>query len=94
MRVVWTQRAVLNLHHIREYIGLDNPAAAERVGARLAAATESLSRFPESGRSGEVAGTRELIVPGLPYFIVYRVQSDRVAILRVLHVKQKWPPTS
>ena len=36
-------------------------------------------------------GTRELVVSGLPYLVVYRVQSDAVEIIRVLHLSMDWP---
>ena len=91
MKIVWTRRAVLNLHHVREYIRRDNPAAAAKVGARIETVAQVLARHPESGRIGEVAGTRELILAGLPYLIVYRLEGGTVQILRVLHDKQKWP---
>jgi toxin ParE1/3/4 len=44
-----------------------------------------LCEFPESGRVGDVAGTRELVVSGIPYIVVYRVIGDSVEILRVFH---------
>jgi toxin ParE1/3/4 len=91
MKIVWTRRAVLNLHHVREFIRLDNATAAAKVGARIETAAQGLACYPESGRAGEVPGTRELILPGLPYLIVYRLQGGRVEILRVLHGRQKWP---
>jgi toxin ParE1/3/4 len=94
MNIAWTRRAVRNLHHVRNFIRLDNPAASERVGARIEAAAANLARFPESGRIGEVPGTRELVLPALPYLIVYRVSGDSVQILRVLHEKQKWPQST
>lgn len=42
--------------------------------------------FPESGRIGQVPGTRELVVTNLPYIVVYRVNGDTVEILRVMHM--------
>jgi addiction module RelE/StbE family toxin len=94
MRVVWLKPAVIDLHRICEFIRQDNPAAAEKTGARIEAATDALARFPEMGIGGEVTGTRELAIAGLPYFVVYRQQIDAVQILRVLHDKQKWPSAS
>ena len=91
MNIVWTRRAVRNLHHVRNFIRLDNPAASEWVGARIEAAAANLARFAESGRIGVVPVTREVVLPGLPYLIVYRVSGDSVQILRVLHSRQKWP---
>jgi toxin ParE1/3/4 len=94
MQVVWVKHAVLDLRHIREYIRQYNPAAAEATGACIEAAVTGLARFPEMGPPGEVPGTRELIIPRLPYFVVYRLKTDAVQILRVLHDKQKWPTSS
>jgi toxin ParE1/3/4 len=34
---------------------------------------------------------RELVIPTLPYVMVYDVAGDSVRILRVLHGAQKWP---
>ncbi len=47
---------------------------------------------PRRGRPGRVAGTRELVVPGTPYIVVYAVGADYVRIHRVLHGAQRWPP--
>jgi toxin ParE1/3/4 len=38
-----------------------------------------------------VPATRELVVAGTPWVVVYRVK-NRVEILRVLHGAQSWPP--
>jgi toxin ParE1/3/4 len=94
MQVVWLKPAVVDLHRVCKYIRQDNPAAAERTGTRIEAAVENLARFPEMGHRGEVSGTRELVISNLPYFVVYRLGDNAVQILRVLHDKQKWPPTS
>lgn len=91
MKVVWTKRAVNDIHQVREHIRFDNPPAAARTGERLESAASNLAQYPEMGRNGEIPGTRELVIPGLPYIVVYRVQGDRVQILRIFHSKQKWP---
>jgi toxin ParE1/3/4 len=93
MRIAWLNPAVLDLHRIRDYIRRENPSAAEKTGARIEAAVSGLARFPEMGPPGEVPGTREMGIPKLPYFVVYRLKGDTVQILRVLHDKQKWPPS-
>ena len=93
MQVVWLKPAVLDLHHVCEYIRQDDPAVAAKTGARIEAVVASLARFPDMGTPGEIPGTRELVIPGLPYFVVYRLKGDAVQILRVLHGKQKWPPS-
>jgi plasmid stabilization system protein ParE len=42
------------------------------------------------GRFGSVEETRELVVAGTPYIVVYRV-TRRVEILRIRHGAQRWP---
>lgn len=91
MKIAWLTRAVLDLEQVREFICQDNPAAAERTGQRIEAVVNHLGRYPEMGREGRRAGTRELILPDLPFRIVYRVQGEVVQILRVYHTKRKWP---
>jgi len=43
------------------------------------------------GRPGRVSGTRELVVPGTPYVIPYRLQGQRIEIIAVFHGRQRWP---
>ena len=54
------------------------------VAARILKAGLSLEHFPLLGKSGQVPGTRELVVPRAPFLIVYRVTSRSVRIERVL----------
>jgi toxin ParE1/3/4 len=79
------------LRHVREFIRVDNAAAAEKSGTKIEMAVLHLARFPEAGRAGEVTGTREMVITGTPYVVVYRIRGDAVEIIRVLHDKQKWP---
>lgn len=91
MRIEWLESAFVDLHRVRDYIRQFNPYAAQKTIACIEAAAKNLARFPEMGPPGDIPGTRELFVPHLPYFLVYRIQADAVQILRVLHYKQKWP---
>src|SRR5262245_60035630 len=88
MRIDWLESAFLDLHRVRETIRQFDPVAAQRTVACIEAAARNLARFPGMGRPGEVAQTRELMIPGLPFLIIYRVNDDRVQILRVLLGKQ------
>jgi toxin ParE1/3/4 len=91
VRVRWLRTALANLNAEAEYIAQDSPAAAVRVVAAIKLAVENLRRYPAMGRSGRVAGTRELVVPGTPYIIPYRVRGDAVEVLRVFHAARRWP---
>jgi toxin ParE1/3/4 len=92
MSIDWLDSAFLDLHRVRDYIRQFNPVTAQRTVACIEAAAKNLVRFPDMGRPGEVPGTRELVIPSLPYFVVYRLKGDDVQILRVMHDKQEWPP--
>lgn len=92
LEVRWLKRALANLEAEAEYIPRDNPVAARRVVTAIEQAVEALARHPAMGRHGRVEGTRELVVPGTPYVIPYRVRERRVEMLRVFHAARKWPP--
>jgi toxin ParE1/3/4 len=89
--IVWSPRAIGHLAHLREYIARDNPNAAKRIASALLEAIERLAQLPNLGRPGRVAGTRELVVPGTPYIIPYRLRGDRLEVVAVFHARQKWP---
>jgi len=91
VRVRWLQTARAKLESEAQYIARDNPLAAARVVVSIAEAVERLRDFPALGRPGRVIGTRELVVPGTPYIVPYRVRNDRLEILRVFHAARKWP---
>ncbi len=91
MKVRWLKVAALNLEQVGSYIAMYNPEAAKRAVQKITQSSERLALFPESGRPGRVAGTRELVVTGLPYILVYRVKPTRVDIHRVFHDAQRWP---
>jgi toxin ParE1/3/4 len=92
MRVVWSPRALEDLLSIRRFIERENPTAAVHVVATIIGFINSrLPTFPEAGRPGRVKGTREALVPKLPYIVPYRAKGDRIDILRVYHAARRWP---
>ncbi|HET7891874.1 MAG TPA: type II toxin-antitoxin system RelE/ParE family toxin [Candidatus Sulfotelmatobacter sp.] len=91
MRVRWLRKALTNLHSEAQYIARDSPAAAVRTVDKITRAIDGLRQHPSMGRPGRVPGTRELVIPGTPYIVPYRVRDDAVEILRVFHTSRKWP---
>lgn len=91
MRVRWLRVALKNLDAEAEFIAQDNPAAAERVVQDILRAVDLLKEHPAMGRPGRVPGTRELVVPGTPYIVPYRVRLGAIEIIRVFHAARKWP---
>jgi len=55
------------------------------------AAVSQLAEYPSMGRIGRVPETRELVVAGTPWVVVYRLRGS-IEIIRVLHGSQAWPP--
>ena len=92
MRIRWLSRALRDLESVAEYIATDNPSAAIAMVERVEYRVSGLADHPESGRTGREPGTRELIVSGSPYLVVYRLSTSTVDVLRVLHGAQQWPP--
>jgi addiction module RelE/StbE family toxin len=91
MEIVWRRTALDDLESIRAFIAHDNPAAAVRVHAAIRKAVDPLAELPHVGRPGRVDGTRELVLAGLPYVVVYRVADSQVRILAVIHASRQWP---
>ncbi len=90
--LVWAEAARSDLLNIERYIADDNPKAALRVAIGIVKKAEVLTDHPRIGRIGELSDTREWVVSGLPYTLVYRVKKDLVEVLRVVHQSQVWPP--
>jgi toxin ParE1/3/4 len=91
MQLRWTTDAVSDLAAIRDFIEADNPEAARKIAFRILAQAERLLLHPAGGRVGRVLNTRESILSGLPYIIIYRVKDEYLEILRVLHTSRKYP---
>ena len=93
MSVVWRQTATAELvEHVVDYANRHDPLTAYRVFDEVRARAEILDNQPGIGRPGRVRGTREFVVIGTPFILVYRIQSAQVEVLRVLHGRQQWPP--
>lgn len=91
MRVLLSDAALDDLASVYEFLAKDvESKALERI-MRLLDAAESLAELPSLGRPGRVPGTRELIVPGTPYIIPYRVKGETVQVLRFYHSSRRWP---
>ena len=88
MKVVFKVRALRDLDEIHAYIARQDLAAARGVIGRIEAAAERLSEFPMSGRTGTLRGTRQVVVTGLPYIIIYRVR-DEVDVIAIVHAARR-----
>lgn len=84
-QIRYSVRARRDLLDIWATIALDNPAAADRLYDRLAARVQILERFPQAGPARlDIADTARALVER-PYLILYRLASEGVQIVRILH---------
>ena len=92
-KIVWSPRAIVDLHQIARYIARTNPLTAERFCLRLLTHVESLPDFPRKGRVVPEDGRetlRELIFP--PYRIAYEIAPDgTIQIMTVWHSARGTP---
>lgn len=95
MQLKWTELADADLDKIEAYIARENsPAVAIDVVMKIIDTTHLiLPAHPGAGRLGRHKGSRELVIDGLPFIVVYRQDHtlDQLHILRVLHSAQQWP---
>jgi plasmid stabilization system protein ParE len=94
MQVVWQRRAIDDLERLRMFLAAENPDAALRATMAIRDAGERLAEFPRIGR---------LVAAGLEwrdatvrfgksgYIIRYRLDQDRLAILRIWHTREDHP---
>ena len=91
MMIKWLDDAIDDLKALSHYISQDKPSAANRVAQQILKTVGLLSEQPGMGRPGRVPGSRELVIPGTPFIIPYRIKNNTVEILRVLHGAMPWP---
>jgi plasmid stabilization system protein ParE len=102
MRIRWTTNAANDLTRIVERIREESPTAtrrakrislfvAKRVSRKMYDAIGGLRKFPQSGRVGLAANTRELVLLPWPYIAVYELVGEQVHVLRIRHASQDWP---
>ena len=89
--LVWLKRAIHDRDAQIDYIAQDNPLAAVSQGDRIDAQVDMLLQHPQMGRPGRKQGTRELVISRTPFIVVYRINGNRIELLRLLHGSQKWP---
>src|SRR5659263_767856 len=89
MKVAWSYVALGNLIEANKYISSENPEAARKVINDIYEAGNKIKEFPEKGRI--VPEIRRKNIREVFYFeyrIIYRIESKRIFVLTVCHMKQ------
>lgn len=88
-KVVWSETASKELENQVRYILQHNKDAALKVARVIRESGKKMGERP-IGRPGGRHGTYERVLPGLPYILVYSLESHIVTILHVFHGAQNW----
>ena len=95
MQLKWTDLADTDLDTIETYIAKENSplVAIDVVMSIVDSVYLILPDHPRAGRQGRLRNTRELVIDGVPFIVIYRenMSANTVEILRVLHDAQQWP---
>ena len=85
-RVVWSAAANTDLDAIDAYIRSRSPSSARRVIEKLREAADRLVDFPYATRMiPEFHDTERRETFVYAYRLLYRIEADRIRILRVVH---------
>jgi toxin ParE1/3/4 len=74
---------------IARFIAQHNPAAADRVIARIHKTIyQTIDVLPLSGRLNRANNTREYAVPGLPYLVIYLPTAEDIDVIAIFHTSR------
>jgi len=95
VQLKWTDLADTDLEKIEAHIAQENsPIVAIGVVVNIIDSTHLiLPDHPRAGRQGRLKNTRELVIDGVPFIVIYRenISTNCIEVLRVLHDAQQWP---
>ena len=88
MKLAFLASSLNDLQNIHNHIAVENPKIAQAVIGQIKSSLDRLLHFPRSGRKGTVPGTFEVVIPDLPYIVVYELNEERIEIVAVFHGAQ------
>jgi toxin ParE1/3/4 len=93
-KLIWSPRALADLDSACEFISRDSPRYASLFVERIVAAIEGLSLHPLLGAIVPEYGMEEIRERLFQnYRIIYRVSSDLVEIVAIIHAARLLPMT-
>ena len=90
MKVIWSEGAADDLKGISDFIAKDNPEAARRVTKAIYDRVMRLASPVFSGRKREEDTSLELVIPSLPYIVLYEVVDQAVFVKGIRHTSRDW----
>ena len=92
MTLLWTKQSRADLAAIHRHIAEDSPMNAARLIDRLTRRAERIAMLPRSGRQVPEYGSEDVReILERPYRIIYRILSDHIDVLSVMHYRRLLP---
>jgi len=89
--LIWADSAKCDLLDIQLYLADIDPVVGLWLALKIARKAEILESQPLIGKRGLLEGTREWLIAGFPYKLVYQLNGEDVEVLRVIHLSRNWP---
>lgn len=90
MKVIWSERARMQVQEIFEYIAEDRPMAAERILDGFLKRVDLLLEFPEQGAAWGTTLRSDLrFIIFESYRLIYRLSAEEIAVLSVRHTRMQ-----
>jgi toxin ParE1/3/4 len=90
MRLRWTTLFQRDFDEALSFIAQNSVTGALSVWHEIEGQVAKLADYPEMGRSGSVARTRELIINRTPFIAIYRIGEAEIILLRLIHAARDW----
>lgn len=90
MKIVWSEQARQEWATQYRFYRQRNPDAARRMRQAVMDGVQRVRSHPRIGKPGRVEGSRELVISGTPFLLVYDENPARVEILHVYDGRQNW----
>jgi toxin ParE1/3/4 len=91
VKLRYARRARTDIDGIHEYISQHDRRAAVAVVRRIRSVGELLAKYPDLGRSTDMAGVRVFPIVPFPYLFYYRVTGDALEVIHVRHGRRDAP---
>ena len=92
-RIIWSGDALDDIDDMVDFVGRENPDAADLILDRIEDAVNLLADMPV-GRQGRVKGTYEWYVKRSSYIIVYALTETSLHVVHIIHAARDWPEDS
>ena len=91
MKIEWSDDAIADLDRFADFLHERHPSLARRIAAEIAEKANLLAERPHLGRPiGGRAEYRQVVlqVANAAYIFQYRIDGDRLVMLRVFHGRE------